>query len=170
MVEYLSHYCGTRVFLPFLTSKKLWLTSLSQSNDSMEGKWMRQHWINRVGGNDAKAHAEKRGMGSVLDVATHEKVALGTCFSEKDDLLSQWRGYADNGSGYSLTFHKDELEKIPEVTRAREPYKTDVPVGIEAPQRIPIHRQPVPTSGPVSAKSPPPFLARGSVSVRRVGC
>jgi len=116
MVEYLSHYCGARVFLPFLSSKKLWLTALSQSNDSLEGKWMRQHWIDRVPRADAKARTKKRGMGTVLDVATHDKVALGICFSEEDDLLSQWRGYADNGSGFSLAFHKEVLGKIPEVS------------------------------------------------------
>lgn len=31
---------------------------------------------------------------------------LGFCLSEKPDLLSQWRGYADDGQGLSIGFNK----------------------------------------------------------------
>lgn len=33
------------------------------------------------------------------------------CFSEKADLLSQWRGYANNGQGISIGFSKELLQK-----------------------------------------------------------
>ena len=36
----------------------------------------------------------------------------GICFSEADDLLSQWRGYADNACGISIGFSIDLLHKI----------------------------------------------------------
>ncbi len=32
-----------------------------------------------------------------------------TCFTEEPDLLSQWRGYGDNGQGVSIGFDKDTL-------------------------------------------------------------
>lgn len=38
--------------------------------------------------------------------------ALGICFSEEDDLLSQWRGYAADGSGFSVSFDIHELERL----------------------------------------------------------
>lgn len=41
--------------------------------------------------------------------------ALGFCLSEKPDLLSQWRGYADDGQGFSIGFSKGYLEKLPGV-------------------------------------------------------
>jgi Protein of unknown function (DUF2971) len=34
-------------------------------------------------------------------------------FSEERDLLSQWRGYANDGAGFSITFDRAILEKIP---------------------------------------------------------
>ena len=32
------------------------------------------------------------------------------CFSEKEDMLSEWRGYADDGQGISIGFSKEVLE------------------------------------------------------------
>lgn len=34
-----------------------------------------------------------------------------TCFSEEADLLSQWRGYANNGQGISIGFSKEMLQR-----------------------------------------------------------
>ena len=37
---------------------------------------------------------------------------LGFCLSEEPDLLSQWRGYADDGQGFSVGFNKEYLEEL----------------------------------------------------------
>ena len=37
---------------------------------------------------------------------------LGFCLSEKPDLLSQWRGYADDGKGFSIGFAKEYLHEL----------------------------------------------------------
>jgi hypothetical protein len=37
---------------------------------------------------------------------------LGFCLSEVGDLLSQWRGYADDGQGFSIGFSKEYLEML----------------------------------------------------------
>lgn len=37
---------------------------------------------------------------------------LGFCISEKPDLLSQWRGYADDGQGFSIGFTKEYLKEL----------------------------------------------------------
>lgn len=34
------------------------------------------------------------------------------CFSENGDLLSQWRGYADDGRGISLGFYTEKMEEL----------------------------------------------------------
>ena len=34
------------------------------------------------------------------------------CFSEKGDLLSQWRGYADDANGFSIGFESEILSKL----------------------------------------------------------
>lgn len=37
---------------------------------------------------------------------------LGFCLSEYPDILSQWRGYADDGQGFSIVFTKEYLQKL----------------------------------------------------------
>ena len=37
--EPLYHYCSNEAFCSILKSKSLWLSSLSLSNDKMEGHW-----------------------------------------------------------------------------------------------------------------------------------
>jgi hypothetical protein len=37
---------------------------------------------------------------------------LGFCLSEQGDLLSQWRGYADDAYGISIGFSKPYLEEL----------------------------------------------------------
>ncbi len=109
MTEELTYYCGEHVFLSFLESKQLWLTSLSQSNDAAEGRWMRNFWLDLF---KAEQRLERRGAAICLDAASHDRLALGVCFSEERDLLSQWRGYAADGAGFSITFYREALEAV----------------------------------------------------------
>lgn len=46
---------------------------------------------------------------------------LGFCLSKKPDLLSQWRGYADDGQGLSIGFTKAYLEELRESKEDGEP-------------------------------------------------
>ncbi|MDP2064189.1 MAG: DUF2971 domain-containing protein, partial [Phaeovulum sp.] len=39
-------------------------------------------------------------------------MALGFCLSEESDLLSQWRGYAQDGAGFSVSFSVEKLKHI----------------------------------------------------------
>lgn len=113
MTEELTYYCGEHVFLSFLEAKQLWLTSLTQSNDAAEGRWMRNHWLDQFFGYvSAKKRLLGRGASLCMDMASRDRMALGVCFSEERDLLSQWRGYASDGAGFSITFSKDALETV----------------------------------------------------------
>jgi hypothetical protein len=40
---------------------------------------------------------------------------LGLCLSEEGDLLSQWRGYANDGRGVSIGFSKQYFEELSEI-------------------------------------------------------
>jgi hypothetical protein len=113
VTEELTYYCSEHVFVSFLESKKLWLTSLSQSNDSAEGRWMRDYWLDLfLTSHSQKKRLERRGAALCIDSASHNRLALGICFSEERDLLSQWRGYAADGAGFSITFYREALEHI----------------------------------------------------------
>lgn len=112
----LYHYCGTDSFLAILRNKSVWLSSLSLSNDTMEGRLVRQA-IDRLAKNDA---LEKRYHERLLDsVVALENTfdGLGFCLSEDGDLLSQWRGYADDARGVSIGFSRAYLEKFSQRSR-----------------------------------------------------
>jgi hypothetical protein len=106
------HYCSPSVFLSLITNKQLWLTSLSQSNDQLEGTWMLRHWLDKFDVLVEKIRLQKMGAKIVVEMALEGSVALGTCFSEDRDLLSQWRGYASDGAGFSVTFDREKLQNL----------------------------------------------------------
>lgn len=132
MTEEVTYYCGEHVFLSFLKNKELWLTSLSQSNDSAEGKWMREYWLDLFlkDGSSAKRLA-RRGAEMCMDTASHDRMALGVCFSEERDLLSQWRGYADDGAGFSITFSREVLEAVAQDHSARRLHLAKIAYGYQ---------------------------------------
>lgn len=43
---------------------------------------------------------------------------LGFCLSKEGDLLSQWRGYADDARGVSIGFHRTYLEELATVSES----------------------------------------------------
>jgi hypothetical protein len=106
------HYCSPSVFLSLMKNKELWLTSLTLSNDHAEGTWMLDHWLDTFNLNDPKQRLQRRGAYYAVTGVLNHNVALGTCFSEERDLLSQWRGYAQDGAGFSVTFERSGLESV----------------------------------------------------------
>lgn len=107
----LYHYCDTNAFKAIVENSQLWLSSLRQSNDSMEGT-LSYLIIKEVLG-------ELR-----LGESAHERVfdmwlrmmdgvdCCALCLSSEGDLLSQWRGYAANGSGFSIGFDANDLSRL----------------------------------------------------------
>lgn len=105
------HYCSTEAFRQILTSKKIWLSSLTSSNDAMEGKWMTKV-IEEVAAEEninKTNQMELIGRARFIDSSSD---CLGFCLSEKGDTLSQWRGYADDGKGVSIGFNGEFLQTI----------------------------------------------------------
>lgn len=112
----LYHYCSNDTFLSILRNSELWLSELTLSNDSMEGIWVREVLLEECRERNLSPHAlndfaEKTTL--LLEVFS----AAGFCLSAKGDLLSQWRGYADNGAGVAIGFDRKTLEKLCEVTK-----------------------------------------------------
>ena len=108
-MEVLYHYCSTSAFHSIVSSRSLHLSSLSLSNDTLEGKLV---------ANAVARLAERDG----LDRAVHERLqshlrffdeyadGLGFCLSEDGDVLSQWRGYAADATGLAIGFSRNYLE------------------------------------------------------------
>lgn len=83
---------------------------------------MLRHWLDKFDSRDTKKRLKRKGAMLVVEGVLRHNVALGTCFSEERDLLSQWRGYAQDGAGFSVTFDTEKLQ------RAAESYKNVSPL------------------------------------------
>lgn len=112
------HYCAAQTFHSIVQNRSIWLSSLSESNDSMEGHWI-SDILNRL--------SHKHGLPDpirtrILDPIKHYRKyvdGLGLCLSRNGDLLSQWRGYAEDGTGFSIGFNEGYLTELAEITTER---------------------------------------------------
>lgn len=109
-METLYHYCSSSTFLSIISNNSIWLSSLSLSNDTMEGHIVR-NTLNRML-TEGKISQEKIvDINNALDIIDNLIDGLGFCLSSEPDLLSQWRGYADDGQGFSIGFSREYLEE-----------------------------------------------------------
>lgn len=112
MSDPLFHYCSTQAFHSIISNRSIWLSSLSSSNDSMEGKLatdLLHELVNRQEPLPEKVKKITQTIESLKSIAD----GVGFCLSEEKDRLSQWRGYADDGRGLSIGFSKEYIsEKI----------------------------------------------------------
>jgi hypothetical protein len=108
----LYHYTDLGGLLGILSNHDLWLTHSQYSNDAEE----MVHGTNVARTVIEQAIQEKK----YDDVYLRELQRLTIepegvyicCFCEKDNLLSQWRGYAANGSGVSLEFSPNPFANV----------------------------------------------------------
>lgn len=124
----LFHYCSTQVFHSVVTNKQLWMSDISKSNDYKEILMLNPGIFYQIeslykdnpfpfefdGSKDIDA------IRSILQKASYyinEYYTRGilrsfvSCFCEDGDVLSQWRGYANDGNGFSVGFSLKELQK-----------------------------------------------------------
>jgi hypothetical protein len=115
-MDALYHYCPTQTFHSIVQSRAIWLSSLTLSNDSMEGKLVARA-IARI--------AEREGLDSGAVERLEKAITflegmfdgLGFCLSEEGDLLSQWRGYAADASGVAIGFSRSYLQSLAALKR-----------------------------------------------------
>ncbi|WCM94809.1 DUF2971 domain-containing protein [Acidovorax sp. NCPPB 2350] len=109
--DVLYHYCSTEAFRSIIESGNIRLSALDFSNDALEGEllWQRiaQGLRQRGVPGDAIQSMEKEAARTL-----YFWVGYGFCLSTKGDNLGQWRGYADDGHGFSIGFSKSALEAL----------------------------------------------------------
>lgn len=110
-MDVLYHYCSPHAFVAMLTEKSLWLSSMSLSNDSMEGRVLAEVFSRRFQ-KDGIDPAVASQLQRILLELEQTLDGLGFCLSEVGDLLSQWRGYATDGHGFSIGFSRKYLEAL----------------------------------------------------------
>lgn len=107
--EILYHYCSIESFYGIITSKKIWLSAASQSNDSKELSYLDE--LLTIARNEFDGNIDIAARSA--DICECSKwLPFIFCLSEHDDLLSQWRGYGANGTGFSIGFNLCAIEAL----------------------------------------------------------
>lgn len=120
------HYCSLESLNSILKHRALRLTNILKSNDSMEISWICRYFQEafRQAYEQASEHVHqkisKERMDGLIRFYTDEFFNEShscyrfyvTCFSKEADLLSQWRGYADDGRGVAIGYDLDVLKTI----------------------------------------------------------
>ena len=105
------HYCTVETFFNIVKNHTLRLSDIEKSNDFMEKKWAIQKCLEYIRSNlddpaypcSQKPELSKQLLHSMeQQFHTYNMMILACCFSSKRDLLSQWRGYGDNGCGVCI--------------------------------------------------------------------
>ena len=96
--EVVYHYCGPDGLLGILRSRAIWATSMIHLNDTSERTFAAELIRSvalRLAGKDSAESQPPEGLPALLLIERAESaISYVACFSEHDDLLSQWRAYA----------------------------------------------------------------------------
>lgn len=122
------HYCNVETFLNIIRNHTLRMSDIFKSTDNLEAKSILDSVKNRVfdmyikdGGfiNSPIYGMEKdSAFGYILEnvmkniISDSDRLYYVTCFSEKSDLLGQWREYADKGRGIAIGFDENWFVKL----------------------------------------------------------
>lgn len=117
----LYHYCSTETFVSIITNKSIRLSSLTMSNDSKEGELIKEHLM-RAARESGLYPIVLGNLERALQFTYEMFDGLGFCLSENGDLLSQWRGYADDGRGISIGFNSEYLSSLSSARSSRNEF------------------------------------------------
>lgn len=110
------HYCSPETFLSICNGKKLRFSDMNSMNDFLEGSWGYELFI-KLGNELLKRKEMTLECLDQLDLFLHESSYLNLrlicSLSKNGDVLSQWRSYANNASGYAIGFSAKNLLKMP---------------------------------------------------------
>lgn len=129
--ELVFHYCSVETFFSIITNKTLRLSDVVKSNDNMEVMWVKRHLLNMIKNGETFSYDEftpeiksvvsediyqakiKEKIEAFFDRKEITSKFFTICFSgsKSEDMLSQWRGYGDDGRGVAIGFDKCILEK-----------------------------------------------------------
>ena len=124
----LYHYCSTNSFFNIIKSNELWLSDIAHSNDYMELQILNNRLFSKlilqfIENPFNLVFSEFEGLEALKDLIREAIEYInyhkneGTlncysiCFSEEGDLLSQWRGYADDSKGFAIGFSKEIIQE-----------------------------------------------------------
>lgn len=112
------HYCSNETFLAICETKTLRLSDVNMMNDYAEGRWGYHLFekaanallAQKISGLNEDFFDKVDEIISPIQLHLHP---VTSSFSKVPDLLSQWRGYADDGQGVAIGFIAKEIERLP---------------------------------------------------------
>jgi hypothetical protein len=102
-MEALYHYCSVQAFLGILQSKMVWLSDASKMNDSHESVWA-DKVVDRVLDERRLLMSEVDRRNFISGYRLNRPWPFLFCLSSEPDILSQWRAYANDGTGVAIGF------------------------------------------------------------------
>ena len=114
----LFHYTSNEAFLSIIAKKEIWLSEFTLSNDALEGKWLREVFIQQCKERGLSAYDQSRLL-EELDLVSAVFGGAGFCMSQEGDLLSQWRAYASDAAGVSIGFDHDYFDRLGRLRQER---------------------------------------------------
>lgn len=111
--ELLYHYTGYQALLSIAKSNELWATEIHYFNDASELTYAANLFKRALEKIEQQDKFDASLLSQLRDWLAH-RLADGhmlfvCCFTEKGNLLSQWRGYTPHGNGVSLGFDPNYL-------------------------------------------------------------
>lgn len=106
----LYHYCSVETMMKIITEKHIRLCNALKSNDSTEFTYfdkLCEKFIEGLGPDDKFSFLKEQAANLGKELMNGKNclmIPYIACFSEDGDVLSQWRGYADNGCGVAIGF------------------------------------------------------------------
>lgn len=107
------HYCSTSTFLSIISNKTIWLSDINTMNDFSERHWAYDRFIeaaNLVIGQVGRDFIDR--IDSVMHHAGYNNLSLVASFSADGDVLSQWKSYAEDGTGVAVGFDSHQLKNL----------------------------------------------------------
>lgn len=105
------HYCTIEAFLNILKSSQIYLSSTKYMTDSLESKWILRS-LEKIEKQKNRVGLERIYISNIRSIISRPLGGIYiACFSSHKDMLSQWRGFAKDGSGIAIGFNANALKQ-----------------------------------------------------------
>lgn len=106
------HYCSPETFLLICTNKTIRFSDILTMNDSLEMQWGYRLW-EKIASRRSNEDPRWNKLKSDIERSLSFTVPLVACFANQGDILSQWRAYADDGTGFAIGLNSNLVNALP---------------------------------------------------------
>lgn len=112
-IETIYQYCSINTFHSMIKNKEIWASHYDAMNDTQEMVWIEKYIESFYDKNkDIKIHSAFPKEEFIKLYSPYRYLAFLSCFSSDRDMLSQWRGYANQGTGFAVGFNTKKIQDI----------------------------------------------------------